>query len=127
VDVFDKLVGAFEVVPRYGGQLADRRISIDRLNEVIGAFLPKSEATGTGAVKGMVAFGETGLGVYATAEDGFVATLGVQLLTDATAKQRVAGLGALLALGALGLTLANDDGGELDLSDAAAVKAWLKA
>ena len=126
MDVIDNLVGMLEVVPRYGGQLVDRRITVGKLAELVATFLPKSDATGSGATRSMIAFGTTELGIYAEVEDGVCTSIGVQLMSGATPAQRTAGAAALHALGALGLVLAGDEG-EIDLADAAAVRGVLKA
>lgn len=116
-----------EVVPRYGGQLADRRISVGKLAELVTPFLAKSDATGSGATSAMIAFGTTDLGLYAEVADGFCTSIGLQLRSGATPAQRAAGAAALHALATLGLVLGSDDGSEVDLADAAAVRELLKA
>lgn len=124
MEVIEKQAGAHEFVPRHGGALLDRRLPVERIAEAVGAVLPKSEVRGKGAD---FAFGETALAIYGQLEEGSVRTLAVQLTKDASKAQRTAALDALLGLGALGLVLSTDDGDEIDLSDAAAVRRWLGA
>lgn len=124
MEVIEKRAGAHEFVPRHGGSLFDRRLPVERIAEAIGTALARSEVRGKGAD---FAFGETVLSIYGQLEDNSVRTLALQLTKDATKSQRVAAVDALLGLGALGLVLSTDDGDEIDLSDAPAVRAWLGA
>ena len=124
MEVIEKRAGAHELIPRHGGSLLDRRMAVERIAEAVGSALKKSEVKGKGAD---FAFGETALALYGQLEDGSIRTLALQLTTDATKAQRAAALDALLGLGALGLVLSTDDGDEIDLSDAAAVRTWLGA
>ena len=125
MELFDNLLGTLDIVPRYGGELHDRRIPVERIEAAVGGFLPRDTVTGKGFVRGMVGFGWTPLCVHATVEDSAVATLGVQLTADASQEQRTAGVSALMALGELGLMLVNDRGEEIDLGDVIALRTAL--